>query len=140
MIKKLNYTLILFFLGIMTYAQSRKNSVIVVESMPIFKGELMQFINENIEYPQSAIKDSISGRVFVSFWVDKSGNTLDHKIVKSIREDLDQEALRITKLIRFDKLTMQGGKPVKIKYTTVPVEFILNSTSAKEKKGIHITD
>jgi TonB family protein len=94
------------------------------ESMPIFKGNILEFINKNINYPATALRDSLEGNVYVSFYVDTLGYTIEHKIVNAIRNDLDQEALRVTKLIKFEKPAMQNGKPVKVKYT-LSVEFKL---------------
>jgi protein TonB len=94
--------------------------------MPIFKGRLEKFIEKHTQYPMSALKDSIEGRVFISFWVDSLGNTSEHALVLGIREELNQEALRVARLIKFDKPAMQKGNPVKVKYT-LPIDFKLSN-------------
>ncbi len=83
------------------------------------------FIQNKIHYPESAKMDSIQGKVFVTFWIDTTGNTINCKVIRGIRKDLDNEALRVAKLIKFEKPAMQRGKPVKVKYV-IPIEFKLN--------------
>lgn len=100
-----------------------------LESWPKYKGgveKLSIFINENINYPKNAFKDSIEGIVYISMDVDTDGSTHNHIIIKGIREDLDNEAIRIAKLIKFERAAMQNGKPVKIKYT-LPIDFKLSN-------------
>ena len=104
--------------------------LIQYESMPIFRGDLSEFIESNIIYPPSALNDSIDGKIFVSFYVDTMGNTINHKIVNEIRNDLNEEALRVTRLIKFEKPAMQNGKPTMVKYT-IPVEFNLSNVKRR---------
>lgn len=101
--------------------------VFAVEAWPEYNGgteAFLKMIKTNLIYPQSALMDSIEGKVYVQFWVDTSGNTKNHIILKGVRNDLDEEALRVARLIKFDKPAMQRGKPIKVKFT-VPIEFKL---------------
>ena len=69
--------------------------------MPEFPGgaqELMKFISANIEYPEIAQGDMGQGRVIVRFIVDKEGNIIQPKVVRSVDPYLDKEALRIVGL------------------------------------------
>ena len=96
-----------------------------ISDAPVFKGgvdSLKTFIFKNLKYPKSALKDSIVGAVYVSFWIDVDGKTTEHEIIKGVREDVDKEALRIAHLISFESPAMQRGKPVRVKYT-IPVIF-----------------
>ena len=61
-----------------------------------------------------------------------SGFTFGHKVIKGVREDLDNEALRVTTLIKFERPAFQRGKPIEVKYT-VPVVFNLGDTDKKSK-------
>jgi len=68
------------------------------ELMPSFasgSGNLLIFINSNMKYPESALRDSIEGTVVVSFVVDKKGVIQEPKVTKSVAPSLDSEALRI---------------------------------------------
>ena len=76
--------------------------------------KLYEFLMENLIYPETAKADKIEGQVFVQFWIDTCGFTSEHKVIISIRQDLDDEALRVMKLVKFDipAKTMNGNKPV----------------------------
>jgi TonB family protein len=68
------------------------------EEMPEFPGgekALIDYITENTTYPQSAIKDSISGLVTLIFEVDIDGSTKNFKIYKSVQNDIDNECIRV---------------------------------------------
>lgn len=93
-----------------------------VSESPLFKGDLNAFVMNHIQYPSSAKKDSIEGRVVVSFTVDTLGNTFDHIVVRRIRDDLNQEALRVARLIKYDTPAMQKDKPMMVK-VVIPVDF-----------------
>lgn len=127
--------LVLFFVGI-GVAFSQKDSVAIgedlvfsVDAMPVYRGgekELSKFIKSQINYPASAVNQKIEGFVYIECLVDSAGVTSDHKVLKGIREDLDQEALRVARLVRFETGAKKGGKHVRVKYT-VPVKFELKS-------------
>lgn len=105
-----------------------------LETSPVYKGDLVSFIQNHIHYPDQALKDSLTGKVIVGFWIDTLGITTDHYIAKGIRCDMDKEALRVAKLIKYDKPAMQKGKPIKVKML-VPVDFILKKDSLSNKIG-----
>ncbi|MDR2972383.1 MAG: energy transducer TonB [Bacteroidales bacterium] len=74
--------------------------------------KLYEFFIENVKYPETAKADKLEGQVFVQFWIDSNGFTYEHKIIRSVRQDLDEEALRIAKLIKYDIPAKNRGKPV----------------------------
>lgn len=100
----------------------------VVENMPRFPNggmqALMQYLNENIRYPEAATKAGVQGRVTVQFIVDKDGSIDDVKILRSVNPDLDAEAIRVIKTMPRWEPGTHKGKPVRVKYT-VPVMFRL---------------
>ncbi len=105
-----------------------------ISNPPVYKGDLIHFIQTNIQYPSSAVRDSVQGRVNVAFMIDTVGNTFNHRILKGgIREDLNQEALRVTRLIKFDTPAFQKDKPVVVKYV-VPVDFIRKLKTGNESR------
>ena len=91
-----------------------------------FNGNLKEFIQSKINYPKKAKNELVEGTVYVSFWVDTTGVTIKHKIVKGIRKDLDDEALRVARLIKFERPSILQGKPVLVKYV-VPINFELKN-------------
>lgn len=109
---------------------SKNELVTFIETAPQFNGCLTEFIADNINYPEKARMDSVEGTVIISFWIDFDGSTINHKIEKGIRKDLNNEALRVTKLIHYEKPAMQKGKAIKVRYV-VPVKFNLSISSCK---------
>jgi len=66
--------------------------------MPEFNGDLISFLSENLRYPEQALKDSLAGRVVIQFTITEEGKVKDCKVVKSVADLLDQEALRVAKM------------------------------------------
>lgn len=134
---KLLILIICLFCGRSTFSQIRNDSIEEIgfgapENVPEFrknKGleELTKFIAQNLQYPQTALRDSIEGRVIMQFWIDTLGNTYDHKIVRGVREDLDNEALRVVRLLKFEVSAMQRGKPVAVGFT-LPIVFNMDGS------------
>lgn len=100
---------------------------IVVEEDPEFPGGLQalsQFIADNIKYPQLAKENNITGRVFVSFVVEKDGRVGQVKILRDIGGGCGNEAVRVVKLMPKWKPGKQRGKPVRTQFN-LPVNFEL---------------
>jgi len=100
----------------------------VVENMPEFPGGdlgLMKYIQKNVKYPAIAKEYNITGKVYVSFIVDKSGSVTNVKIVRGVDKNLDAEALRVVKSLPKYKPGKQRGKAVRVMFT-IPINFTLN--------------
>ena len=100
----------------------------VVENMPEFPGGdlgLMKFIQKNVRYPAIAKEYNITGKVYVSFIVDKQGSVTNVKIVRGVDKNLDAEALRVVSLLPKYKPGRQRGKAVRVMFT-IPINFTLN--------------
>ena len=100
----------------------------VVENMPEFPGGdlgLMKFIQKNVRYPAIAKEYNITGKVYVSFIVDKQGSVTNVKIVRGVDKNLDSEALRVVSLLPKYKPGKQRGKAVRVMFT-IPINFTLN--------------
>jgi protein TonB len=100
----------------------------VVENMPEFPGgdlALMKFIQKNVKYPAIAKEYNITGKVYVSFIVDKLGKVTNVKIVRGVDKNLDAEALRVVSLLPKYKPGKQRGKSVRVMFT-IPINFTLN--------------
>ena len=98
----------------------------VAAVMPEFPGgaqELMKFISANIEYPEIAQGDMGHCRVIVRFIVDKEGNIIQPKVVRSVDPYLDKEALRIVGLMpKWKPGELDDGTKVAVRFT-IPVMF-----------------
>lgn len=100
---------------------------VVVEEMPSFPGgekALLEFINSNIQYPEIAKENNIQGRVILRFCVTYKGTVDQVTVIKGVDPSLDNEAVRVIKLLPTWKPGKQGGKPVNVWYS-VPVTFQL---------------
>ena len=84
----------------------------------------MNFLMKNVKYPKEATDKGIEGRVIVQFVVDKDGSVVEPKVVKSVSPELDQEALRVIKMMPKWQPGKQNGEIVRVKYV-VPVSFRL---------------
>ena len=66
---------------------------------PSFNGgsanEFSQWVNSQLKYPQTAINDKVQGRITMSFTVDTDGSVKDVKVLRGIRQDLDEMALKV---------------------------------------------
>jgi len=97
--------------------------------------KLYEFIHINLSYPETAKADMIEGQVIVEFWIDTLGFTSEHRIIQSVRQDLDDEALRVAKLIKFDiPAKNYSDEPMGMCFT-LPIRFSLDAekTSNKQK-------
>ena len=101
---------------------------ITVDNMPVFPGGdagLMEYIEKKKKYPASAKKQNITGTVYVSFIVEKSGYVTNVKVVTGVNKKLDNEAVRVVKLLPRYKPGTQRGKKVRVKFT-IPINFTLS--------------
>jgi protein TonB len=100
---------------------------VVVEEMPSFPGgdvELFKFIYDNIKYPELAKENNIQGKVILRFCVTYKGTVDQVSIVRGVDPSLDNEAIRVIKMLPLWKPGKQGGKPVNVWYS-VPINFQL---------------
>lgn len=56
-----------------------------------------EYVQENLKYPASALRDSISGVVYVEFLLGKDGavDKASIKVVQSLSPECDKEAMRL---------------------------------------------
>lgn len=110
----------------------------IVEVMPEFPGgmdKMMDYLSKNIKYPEEAKEKGISGRVFLSFVVEKDGAVSNVKVVKGIGKECDDEAVRVVKAMPKWKPGLMKGKLVRVNYM-LPVNFKLDEGEAyKPVKG-----
>lgn len=83
---------------------------------------LMRFISLSVKYPEIMQKKGIGGRVLVGFVVNKNGSITDVKIVQSVNDLLDAEAMRVVKSMPVWNPGLQDGETIKVSYT-IPIAF-----------------
>lgn len=99
----------------------------IVEEMPEYEGgemALFKFLYKEINYPQMAADAGISGKVYVSFIVEKDGAVSNVEIAKGIGGGCDEEALRAIKALKNWHPGKQRGKPVRVMFK-IPINFTL---------------
>ncbi|TKC05217.1 energy transducer TonB [Pedobacter frigoris] len=72
-----------------------------------------------------AQRDSASGKVVLSFFVDADGTVDDVKVERGVYPSLDQEAVRVVQASRGWIPGKQRGVPVRVKYN-IPISFNLH--------------
>jgi protein TonB len=85
---------------------------------------LKQFIIDNIQYPEEAIKNKIVGKVYLRFVVRKDGSVTDISIEQGTHELLDKEAKRLLSIMPKWKPGELKGKPVST-IMRLPMNFTL---------------
>ncbi|WP_017259227.1 energy transducer TonB [Pedobacter arcticus] len=96
-----------------------------LEAMPEFPGGMSawaKFLTKNLKYPVMATEGGVSGKVLVSFVVEKNGEISNLKVIKGIGGGCDEEAMRVIKKSPFWKPGMQNGRAVRVAYM-MPVVF-----------------
>jgi TonB family protein len=109
--------------------QIEEEIYIVADVPPAFPGgenARLKFIGKKLKYPREAKKNKIQGKVFVSFVVEKDGKLTNIKVLKSAHFLLDNEALRMVKLMPKWKPAKIKGKNVRVQ-CNMPIRFSMSS-------------
>src|SRR5258705_10829574 len=88
--------------------KARPESFIRQPKYPGGKKALDEFIRTNLQYPEEALKNRIEGSVTVKYDVDALGNIDDVVIAHGLGYGCDEEALRLVKLLRYEKKKYHG--------------------------------
>lgn len=108
-------------------ASTEEVPYVVVEEMPMFPGgdsTLIDYINKNTKYPESAKLNKIQGKVIVRFCVSANGSVDRISVLRGVNPDLDTEAVRVIGSLPPFKPGRQGGKAVPVWYMA-PIDFKL---------------
>jgi TonB family protein len=98
-----------------------------VEVMPEFPGGQSgwgEYLQQNMRYPPIARENNISGRVILSFVVEKNGDLSDIRVLRGIGGGCDEEAVRVLKTAPSWKPGKLNDRPVRVAYT-MPIFFQL---------------
>lgn len=99
----------------------------MADSLPHFPGgdaACMRFLSRHITYPSSALDGRRTGCVKVQFVVEKDGCLTGIQVVQSVSKMLDDEAVRVVKLMPKWNPGREKGKPARFLYV-LPVDFRL---------------
>lgn len=79
------------------------------------KKQYRNYLQQNLRYPEVAIKNNIEGKVTVQFTVEPSGQLTDFRVVKSLNTACDDEVIRLIKEGPKWRPTRRNDEPVKSK-------------------------
>jgi TonB family protein len=109
---------------------------LMVDKMPLFNGkeagEFTTWAAKEIRYPAEAVKQKITGSVYVSFIVEKDGTVSTVKVLKSV-PTLDDEAVRVVKSSPKWTPGEANNIPVRVMFT-LPVKFMMTFPSDAKLK------
>lgn len=107
-----------------------------VEEMPQFPGgetALLEFLRDNIRYPESEINNTGRHKVIVKFVIGPDGSVNDAEIIKGAAEAFNNEALRVVGTLPKYIPGKVNGKPVSV-YYTLPIVFSTKGTTDDQTK------
>lgn len=88
---------------------------------------LFKYINDNLRYPERALKDSLQGKCYVHFVVETNGKVGDVKVTRNVPgcPECDEEAIRVIRSLPKWIPAKIDGKAIKSHFD-LPISFILN--------------
>jgi protein TonB len=95
------------------------------DEMPTFPGgnaAMLSFLGRKLSYPAAALDRQLSGKVHVAFVVDPEGHLHDPHVVRGLGGGLDEEALRLVRIMPWWTPGRVNGQPVWVS-VTLPIVF-----------------
>ena len=95
------------------------------DEMPAFPGgtaAMLTFLSRKINYPAAALDRSVSGKVHVAFVIDPEGHLHEPHVVRGLGYGLDEEALRLVRIMPWWTPGRVKGQPVWVS-VTLPIVF-----------------
>ncbi len=96
----------------------------IAEQMPSFRGNVNQWLCQNLIYPKVAVENGVQGRVIVNFIVEKDGSISKVQVVRSVDPALDSAAVDVVRRMPKWNPGMRDGKPARVRFT-LPITFKL---------------
>lgn len=96
--------------------EANRASIVVADEPPAFPGGVAAYrlyLKQNFHYPAEAQKQSTSCSVLVGFVVDEMGRILEAEVAKGCGVGLDEEALRLVRLMPWWTPAHLKGNPVR---------------------------
>jgi len=84
-----------------------------------------KFLQSNLHFTDKAMENQVSGKVFVTFIIEKDGSISNIHVERGPGFGLNEEAVRVLKLAKPWKPGMQNGHAVRVQLT-LPVNFMLD--------------
>ena len=87
---------------------------------------LYEYFATQVEYPEAARADRVEGSVLIEFFINEQGEPDKIRILQGVREDIDQEAIRLIRTMPVWTPARVNGTPVATKHT-MPLTFQLDN-------------
>ena len=113
-----------------TSAESEEDnlSADILDVKPQFMGgdtnAFSAWVNSQLQYPATAMKNGIQGMVTLKFTIEPDGKVTNVEVLRSVEKSLDKEAVRVVSKSPRWTPGYLDGKPVRVTYT-FPVIFQL---------------
>ena len=99
---------------------------LVAETMPSFQGgslnDFRNWVQSKVRYPAIAQENGISGKVVLTFVIEKDGRLTNIQVLQTPDRSLSDEAIRVLQQSPKWSPGKQRNQPVRVRYT-LPVEF-----------------
>lgn len=93
-----------------------------VELMPEFNGDLYEYLNNELHYPNFALQNNVAGKVLLSFVIDKNGEIGEIEVLRKVGFGCDEEAVRVIKQMPKWKPGEQNKRKVNVRMM-LPIVF-----------------
>ncbi len=104
-----------------------------------FSEHMIKMVSSNYQYPKKARKAGLSAKIYVNFIIEKDGSISNVEVLKGagtkyenaprkfrkMAKEMDNEAMRVIKLLKIASPGMQKGKAVRIQYC-MPINLKLS--------------
>jgi len=99
------------------FTKIEADTALVLPHFPNGKSAMSAFIDKNLKFPDAAKNQGIAGEAVIAFDIEVDGSITNIRVVKSLHPLLDEEAIRVVKLMPKWVPATKRGKPIKVKYT-----------------------
>lgn len=109
----------IFKSGTTTLRDGKQITYDKMETLPEFKGgmtEFYKYLGRNYRYPADALRNRVSGRLYVTFVVESDGSLTDLSFKNNLGYGTQEEAIRVLNECPKWNPGKQHGIPVRVKY------------------------
>ena len=113
--------------------QHKKNFL----KLPNYRGgskSFKEFIAGNLKYPKEAMEAGVEGTVVVEYGINDNGDVVFTRVLKGLGYGCDEEALRLVRMLSFEKVKNRG---VRVNVTT---KTTINFTLPKVNINYSVTE
>ncbi len=106
-----------------------------VEQPPTFAGgttAMNKYLSESIKYPENAVKNGVSGTIFVTFIIRADGSIDEVKTIgDKVGSGLEEESIRVVREMPKWKPGVQNGRKVDVLFN-IPIRYTLQEQESEK--------